>query len=403
MKNKIYITGIGVISSLGNSAGDFFSSIKNQKENISDNLNPYFKREAKISQGTFVKNFDPEIFIDPMKSRRMDGFIQFGFSSVTQAMKDAGIENDLIIKKDAAFIFNTTYGPFNTSYEYLETLFTKGPGKVLSSQFSNSVVNALNGHVAMHYGTKGNNTMLVSTSPIEYAFSLLGSGQVDMAIVTGTEQLSDSIADVFEIFVSKNEKKFNKISAFDKNYSTGIFGDGSVTLVLETEKSALARNSRKYCEIGDPATRYDRQLNYNLCELSNDGELLQSAMKESLTYFNFTEHDIDLICSATNSFAGMNYSEAAAIKNLFKQKSVPITSSKSYLGETLGASELFNVLWAIFVIKEQTIPCINNLSDPIDNSLDLVKGRHRNCPINNILLNSFYFGGAVSSVVCRKP
>lgn len=413
-KRRVVITGLGAVSPFGVGVDKLWNSLVEGKSGISTSESiDISKHVVKISGE--VKDFDPEQYLDPKESKRMDRFIQFAMVAADEAIADAKLEevHDVDPYRIGVMV-SSAAGGFRTFEENHKRILEKGPNKCSPFTIPMMIVNMPSGRISIKYGYKGVNKVVVSacatgTHTIGDAFRTIQYGDADIVIAGGTEA---TICDVgIGAFASartlshRNDEPEKASRPFDKDRDGFVMSEGAGVLVLEEYEHAKKRGAKIYAEVVGYGMSGDA---YHITAPSGDGAY--RAMKMAADHAR--EHGVELSdigyinAHGTSTPAG-DVGEAMAVKRLFGDegiKKVSMSSTKSAIGHLLGAAGAVEAVYTIMAIQTQTCPPTLNLDNPEEElaDFDLVPLKPKQREIKAAMSNSFGFGGTNSSVIFKK-
>jgi len=408
--HRVVVTGLGAVSPLGNSVADTWGAMKDGKSGIGPiTLFDAAKFDSKIASE--VKGFDPEAWMDRKESRRMDRFAQFAVSAAVQAVADAKLDMDKTDRERVGVIVGSGIGGFTTMAEQHETLITRGPGRVSPFIIPMLIINMASGLVSIRFGAKGPNSSVVTACAsgnhaIGDAFKIVQRGDADVMLAGGAEAAITAFA--FAGFCNmgalstRNADGPKASSPFDKKRDGFVMGEGSVILILESETHARTRGARILAEIAGYGMSGDA---HHMTAPDPDGSGAILAMKRAIDDAGLKPADIDYVNAHGTSTQLNDKAETAGIKRVFGDhaRKAAISSTKSMTGHMLGAAGAIEAMASVMAITEGFVPPTINYEDPDpDCDLDYTPNKGRKMEINNVMSNSFGFGGHNAVLVFRK-
>lgn len=408
---RVVITGMGAITPIGNAIHDFWSSVK-QGISGANLISRFDTTHFKTKFACEVKNFNPLDFLDKKESRKMDLFCQYGIASTEEALKDAGINFDMINKDKVGVIWSSGIGGFVTFQEevlaYAKTKVPKFNPFFITKMISDIVP----GYISIKFGLRGINFGTVSacassTNAIIDAFNYLRLGKANIIIAGGSEApIIDAGIGGFNAMkaLSENNEEFSKASRpFDKTRDGFVLGEGSGTLILEELEHAKSRGARIYAEMIGGGLAADA---YHITATHPEGIGAYLAMKDALEDAHISPSEVDYInCHATSTPLG-DPSELAAIDRLFNGQKLQISATKSMTGHLLGAAGAVEAIIAIKSIEENIIPPTINTNDlseiNLSPGIEIITGKYKPNNVNVAMSNTFGFGGHNAIAVFRR-
>ena len=413
-KRRVVITGLGAVSPFGVGVDKLWNSLVEGKSGISTSESiDISKHVVKISGE--VKDFDPEQYLDPKESKRMDRFIQFAMVAADEAIADAKLEevHDVDPYRIGVMV-SSAAGGFRTFEENHKRILEKGPNKCSPFTIPMMIVNMPSGRISIKYGYKGVNKVVVSacatgTHTIGDAFRTIQYGDADIVIAGGTEA---TICDVgIGAFASartlshRNDEPEKASRPFDKDRDGFVMSEGAGVLVLEEYEHAKKRGAKIYAEIvgyGQTADAYD------VVAPCPDGKGAPKSMEFALQDAGLKTGDIQYIHAHGTSTGLGDVAESNAIAKLFGDKqqnpNLRVSSTKSMHGHVLGATGAIEAIACIKTINENIVPPTINLDNQDENVGDLnyVPHKAHKAEVHAALSNSFGFGGQNASIVIKE-
>ncbi|MFL2665376.1 MAG: beta-ketoacyl-ACP synthase II [Dehalococcoidia bacterium] len=407
---KIVITGLGVISCLGDNVDEFWSMLKNGKSGI-DEISLVSPDGFPCKVSGEVKNFDPTKFIDKKESRRMGRFSQFAVAAAKNALDDANLDISKENSDRVGVLIGSGSGGLPETDQQAEVKVKRGPARMSPFYIPMMLVNMASANISRTFGITGyTNTCITacaaSTQAIGEATEIIKRGDADVVITGGTE------AGICEIGMGG----FSTMQAlstwggdpklasrpFDINRDGFVPAEGSGIIILESLKHAKKRNAKIYGEIAGWGVSSDA---YHLVQPHPDGLGAAKAIESALRSSNINPENVDYINAHGTSTPINDKAETNAIKKVFKDTAykIPISSTKSMIGHSLGASGSLEAIACIKSIEEKIIhPTINLYDQDPACDLNYVPNKAIEKEINTVLSNSFGFGGQNACIVLKK-
>lgn len=399
MKKRVVVTGLGVISSIGIGKAAFWDNLLQGKSGISE-VASYDTSKHVTHKGGEIKNFNPEDYISKKRIRLIGRASQLAMSATKLALEDARLLNNSISDYKTSVCLGTTMGEIQSVEKADHAWIKSGQKDVENLALYQSLLNNIPSAVAMEFKLKGRNRIFTTACAagnyaIGYGYDLLQFNESDIIVAGGADSFS------WIAFTG-----FNKVSAtapekcqpFDKNRKGIIPGEGAGVVILETLEQAQRRKAHIYAEI----------LGYGLsCDAHHmtnpQAEGLASCMKNALKDAGLTPNDVDYISAHGTGTILNDRAECAAIKQIFGNKKIPISSIKSMLGHTMGAASAIEAITCCIVVQNDIIPPTINyeMPDP-ECDIDCVPNVSRKQTVNIALNNGFAFGGNNACLVIKK-
>lgn len=410
MQKRVVVTGLGIISPVGTGLEQFWTSLTGGVSGI--------RRITRFDATNFstqiageVTDFDPMQYMDRKEARRMDRFTQFAVAAAGMAIKDSGLDLDVIDKDRAGVILGSGIGGIETLEAQARVLAEKGPGRVSPVFVPMIISNMGAAQVAISYHLHGPNITSVSacassSNAIGDAFKMLQWGHADVMITGGTEAPITPLAIAgfctMKAMSSHNEEPEKASRPFDARRDGFVAGEGSAILVLETLEHALKRGARIYAEVVGYGSTCDA---YHMTAPDPEGRGAINSMKAALQDANVSPEAVDYINAHATSTPLGDQAETLAIKTVFGDHAakVAISSTKSMTGHLLGAAGGLEAMACILSIQRGIIPPTINYEEPDPNcDLDFVPNVARKAEVRFAISNSFGFGGHNATLAFKE-
>lgn len=412
-KKRVVVTGLGAVSPFGLGVDKFWNSMVEGKSGIAITTTiDLEKHPVKISGE--VKGFNPDDYMDPKESKKMDRFSQFALVAADEAIKDAKLENTDTDPYRIGVIVSSAAGGFKTFEKNHVVVLERGPSKCSPFTIPMMIVDMPSGKISMKYGFKGVNKAVVSacatgSHSIGDAFRSIQYGDADIMLAGGCEA---TICDVgIGAFTSartlsrRNDEPEKASRPYDKDRDGFVMSEGAGVLVLEEYEHAKARGAKIYAEIvgyGQTADAYD------MVAPDPEGKGATMAMKLALKDANLEPKDIKYINSHGTSTGLGDAAESHAIARVFgdldTNKNLLVSSTKSMHGHMLGGTGAVESIACVKAITDGIVPPTINLDNQDENvaNLDYVPHKARKTEVSAALTNSFGFGGHNASLIFKK-
>jgi 3-oxoacyl-[acyl-carrier-protein] synthase II len=404
------VTGIGAITPLGNSVDDFWGNAIAGKSGVSQ-ITALDASEFSARIAGEVKDFDPDTWIDRKDSRRLSRFLQFTVAATDMAIADSGLRLDTVDRERAGVLIGSGIGGLNVLGEQHRRQIDGGPGRVSPFLVPYMIPDMASGYVSIRHGLKGPNSCVVTAcstgaNAIGDASHVIRRGEADVMIAGGAEAPITEIGlagfCAARALSTRNDEPERASRPFDLNRDGFVMGEGAGILVLESLDSALARGARIYAEIISYAMSADA-FHITLPEPEGDGA--RRSMTLALKYAGLSPEQIGYINAHGTSTPPGDRIETAAIKKAFgtNAKTVPVSSTKSMIGHTLGAAGAIESIVCIKALETGILPPTINYETPDpDCDLDYIPNQARKTNIDFAMKNSFGFGGHNVTLIFGK-
>lgn len=406
---RVVITGMGVVSPLGNDADTFWNGLIKRKSGITliDTFDP---SEYKTKIAGLVRDFDPDARFGRKEARRMDRFCQFALAAAEEAMEDSGLMPGQADPERMGVYVGSGIGGIQTLLQQYNMLQERGPGRVSPTLVPMMISNMAAAMISIRYGALGPalspvTACSIGNTAIGEAFRLIRSGGADVMLAGGAEAAITgiSLASFGNAIAlsTRNEDPAGASRPFDAGRDGFVMAEGAGILVLESLSHALRRNARIYREVIGYGASSDA---YHMVATLTEGTGAYQAMKSALREADISPEDVDVISAHATSTEIGDRSETAAIKKLFGEQAsrIPVTANKSMTGHMLGAAGGVEAIALARSLKEGIIPPTINQeqADPAC-ELDYVANEARKAKLKIGISNSFGFGGHNAVIVLK--
>lgn len=407
---RVVITGMGVVSPIGNDIQTFWNNLINGKSGIST-IDTFDVSNHKAKIAGIVQDFDAVEILETKEVRRLDRFSQFALAATEQAWTDSKLDLDSIDAEKLGVYVGSGIGGIETLIENIDLLRQKGPRRVSPTLVPTMISNAAAAQISIKWNAMGPSMSPVSAcaignTAIGEAFRLIRSGEADVMFAGGTEaaitDLSIASFGNATALSIRNDEPTKASRPFDENRDGFVMSEGAGILILESLSHALHRDAKIYAEVIGYGASSDA---HHMVATHPEGKGAYLAMKSALKSANISPEEIDVISAHATSTKVGDISETMAIKQLFGKRAyqIPVTANKSMIGHMLGAAGGVEAIALAMSLNEDVIPPTINLENPDPLcDLDYVPFVARKMKIRNGLSNSFGFGGHNSAIVLKK-
>ncbi|MDD5565687.1 MAG: beta-ketoacyl-[acyl-carrier-protein] synthase family protein [Candidatus Omnitrophica bacterium] len=397
---RVVVTGIGIISSIGIGREAFWRAAVSGTSGISK-VSSFNTSEFKHHYGGEIKNFDPIEFIDKRRLRFLSRTSQFAIAASRLAIEDAKLNLKQLPNYKTGVIMGTTMGE-STLEEAVKIWVNEGIRKVSKVLILQSILTELSSNIGINFRCFGPNLLIPTACAagnyaIGYGFDLIKNGELDMVFAGGADAFSKLAFSGFQRLYAMAPEK---CQPFDKNRKGIIVGEGSGVLLLENLGKAFKRKANIYAEIVGYGLSCDA---YHITAPKAEGII--KAMKKAVKNADINIEEVDYICAHGTGTVQNDKTESLAIKTLFNEryKKIPVSSLKSMLGHTMGASSAIEAAACCLAAKYDLIPPTINFETPDpDCDIDCVPNIARKKVVNTVLNNGFAFGGNNCCLVLKK-
>jgi 3-oxoacyl-[acyl-carrier-protein] synthase II len=410
MSRRVVVTGLGVVSPVGNDVPAFWNSLCTGASGI-DRITLFDTADFPTKIAGEVKNIDFGKFVDPKEARRTDRTILMAVVAAHEAVKDAAFEGSSVNLDRCGVILGSGIGGITTLEAECFKLFERGPGRVSPFLVPMMIPDMPAGRISMQYGLRGPNFAAVSACAsaahsIGEAFLHIKAGMADLMLTGGCEAAIGKVA--FAGFCSmkalstRNDTPQKASSPFDKKRDGFVMGEGAGVIVLESLDHALARGAKIYGEMLGYGASGDA---HHLSAPAPEGAGAQIAMRMALSTAGLKPEQIDYINAHGTSTDYNDKYESMAIRKVFGDaaNNVHVSSTKSMTGHLLGAAGAVEFVASTLAIRDGIIPPTINYEDP-DPECDLnyTPNTAVKKELRYVMSNSFGFGGHNGCLVIGK-
>ena len=406
-RRRVVITGLGIISPVGNSIAEAWASILAGKSGIT-RISHFDPSRLSCQIAGEVKGFDLAGYLERKEARHMDTFIHYGMVAGIQAMRDCGIQ----VTPDNAERIGVNIGSGIGGLQMIERtqkeLLAAGPRKISPFFIPSTIINMISGNLSIKYGLKGPNLAMVTacttaTHCIGESGRLIEYGDCDVMVAGGAEAVITELAmggfAQARALSTRNDDPTGASRPWDKDRDGFVLGEGAGVLVLEEYEHASARGAKIYAELAGYGMSGDA---FHMTAPREDGEGAARCMNSALRNARLNADEVDYINAHGTSTPLGDLAETNAVKRSLgaHAKKVAVSSTKSMTGHLLGAAGGVEAVFSALAVYHQVAPPTTNIfnQDP-QCDLDYVPNTARQMKINVALSNSFGFGGTNGTLV----
>jgi len=410
---RVVVTGIGVLSPIGNNKSTYLEGLQNGKSgaNTITRFNPdLFKTRFACE----LKDFNAEDFLDKKETRKIDPFAQYALVVAEQAIVDSGLDLEKINKLRSGVIWGSGIGGFHTlETDLSEAALHQGTPRYSPFLIPKLISDIAPGHISIKYGFMGVNYGTVSacassSHAISNAFDYIRLGKADVMITGGSEAaVTKAGIGGFSSMKALSERNDDILTAsrpYDKDRDGFVLGEGAGAIILEEFEHAKNRGATIYAEICGTGLTADA---YHITAPHPEGLGAMQAMKLALEEAQMDITDIDYINTHGTSTPLGDVAEVKAIRKVFGDHAykLNISSTKSMTGYLLGAAGVIEVIAGIMAMNHRFVPpTINHFTDDpeLDPKLNFTFNSAQQREVRAFLSNTFGFGGHNSSVIFKQ-
>jgi len=406
-RRRVVITGLGIISPVGNTVADAWAGILAGNSGIA-RISRFDPSRLACQIAGEVKGFDLAQYLERKEARHMDTFIHYGMAAGIQAMRDCGIQ----VTPDNAERIGVNIGSGIGGLQMIEQtqreLLASGPRKISPFFIPSVIINMISGNLSIKYGLKGPNLAMVTacttaTHCIGESGRLIEYGDCDVMVAGGAEAVITELAmggfAQARALSTRNHDPATASRPWDRDRDGFVLGEGAGVLVLEEYEHAKARDAKIYAELAGYGMSGDA---FHMTAPREDGEGAARCMDSALRNARLNADQVDYINAHGTSTPLGDIAETTAVKRSLgaHAKKTAVSSTKSMTGHLLGAAGGVEAVFSALAVYHQVAPPTTNIfnRDP-QCDLDYVPNTARQMKINVALSNSFGFGGTNGTLV----
>lgn len=409
-KRRVVITGMGIVSPVGNTVAEAWESILAGRGGVRP-IDAFDVSNFPVRFGGTILGFDPTQYITAKDTKKMDPFVHYGIAAGCQAIADAGLEVTEANAERIGVAIGSGIGGLYTIEKQHSALEDGGPRKISPFFVPASIINMISGNLSIMYGLKGPNIAIVTacttgTHNIGEAARIIAYGDADVMVAGGAEMATTPLGlggfAAARALSTRNDDPATASRPWDKDRDGFVLGDGAGVLVLEEYEHARARGAKIYAEVVGYGMSGDA---HHMTQPSEGGEGAKRCMLNALRDAGMNTDQVQYINAHGTSTPAGDKAETMAVKSALGNyaKSVAMSSTKSMTGHLLGAAGGIEAVFTALAIRDQVAPPTINFTTPDPEcDLDYVPNTAREMKIDVALSNSFGFGGTNGSIVLRR-
>ncbi len=408
MSKRVVVTGMGVVSPIGNDVKSFWDGLVSGKNGI-DKITRFDASEFKATLAAEVKDFDASEYMEKSEARKLDRFSQFALAAAAQAVSESGITDSVKPERFGVY-FGSGIGGFDTMVAEHSNLITKGPKRVSPMMIPKMISNIAAGNIAIKYGAKGpcisiSTACATGSSCIGEAYRAIAGGYADAIIAGGSEASINPLGVAGFIncmALCESSDKDRASIPFDKERRGFVMGEGAGALVLEEYEHAAARGAKIYAEVCGYGSTCDA---YHVTAPAPGGQGGADAIAAALeTSGEYSSEKVYINAHGTSTPLN-DKTETAAIKKVFGEDAykVHVSSTKSMTGHMLGAAGAAEAIAAILAVNNGVVPPTIGYKVPDEEcDLDYTPNNAVEADIKLALSVSLGFGGHNACVAFKE-
>lgn len=410
-KRRVVVTGLGIISPVGNTVEQSWQAIQSGQSGIS-NIEHFDTEKFSTKFAGLVKDFNVEEYMPKKEARKMDLFIQYGVAASEQALQDSGLEITDENAERIGVAIGSGIGGLGIIEQNKDNFNKSGPRKISPFFVPATIINMISGHVSINKGLKGPNIAVTTacttgTHSIGLGARMIQHGDADVMFVGGAEKASTEMGmggfGAARALSTRNDSPETASRPWDESRDGFVLGDGAGVLIIEEYEHAKARGAKIYAEMVGFGMSGDA---YHMTSPPESGAGAALSMKNAIRDAGITAADIQYINAHGTSTPAGDIAETQAVKSIWgdEANSVMMSSTKSMTGHLLGAAGAIEAIFSVLALKDQVAPPTINLKNPSEGcDLDYVTdGKARPANIEYALSNSFGFGGTNGTLIFKR-
>ena len=410
MLKRVVVTGIGALTPIGLDVPTFWKGLSESISGAAP-ITRFDSSKFKTHFACELKNFNPENYINRRELRKLDDFSVYALISTEEAIKDSKLDLETLNLQRCGVIWGSGIGGLNTMSSEIESYVLNDKNPRFSPFFIPKMISDIAaGLLSIKYGFRGPNFSTVSacassTNSIIEAYHYIKLGKSDVMISGGSEASVNEAAlggfNALRALSTRNNDPSGASRPFDAGRDGFVLGEGSGTIILEEYEHAKKRGAKIYCELKGTGTSGDA---YHLTAPEPSGAGAKQAMQNAIKESELNLSDINYINVHGTSTPLGDPIEVYAIKEIFQDHvySLNISSTKSMTGHLLGAAGAIEAIASILSINKSSIPPTINLEkldDKLDSKINYTPNKIEEKQVNNVISNTFGFGGHNASVL----
>lgn len=410
MNRRVVVTGMGAVTPFGVTVDRYWDGLIEGRSGIT-RVTLFDPSDFEVTIGGEIPGFDPEQLLDRRIIKRLDRYAQLALVATDEAVKQSGLNVSSEDPDRMAVVFGSGIGGMNELEQQFARLHTKGPGKVSAFTIPKLMVNAASGNISITYGAKGNSIAISSacassSNAMGEAIRQIRWNEADVIFSGGSEAaltpLSLAAFASMKALSTRNSEPARASRPFDRDRDGFVLAEGAGALIFEELEHARRRGAPILAEVIGFASTSDAD---HITQPSENGEGAAKAMSKALKDAHISPQDVDYINAHGTSTPLGDIAETKAIKNVFGNhaRKLVVSSTKSAVGHSLGASGSIELIACINAIRNAVIPPTINLENADEGcDLDYCPNTARDAKVRVAMSNSFGFGGHNACLIVRR-
>ncbi|WP_213778828.1 beta-ketoacyl-ACP synthase II [Caballeronia sp. dw_276] len=409
-RRRVVVTGLGLISPVGNTVADGWANLVAGKSGIGE-ITKFDTTNFSTRFAGEVKGFNVEDYMPAKEARHMDTFIHYGIAAGVQAMQDSGLEITDENSERVGVVVGSGIGGLPMIEATQTELLNRGPRRVSPFFVPASIINMISGHLSIRFGLKGPNLAIVTACTtglhcIGEGSRLIEYGDADVMICGGAEATVSPLGiggfAAARALSQRNDDPATASRPWDKDRDGFVLGEGAGVMVLEEYEHAKARGAKIYAEVSGYGMSGDA---YHMTAPPEDGDGARRSMRNALKNAQINPDEVHYLNAHGTSTPLGDLAETIGIKNMFGDhaKKIVVNSTKSMTGHLLGGAGGLESVFTVLALHHQVSPpTINIFNQDPECDLDYCANEAREMKIDVALKNSFGFGGTNGTLVFKR-
>ena len=410
MKRRVVVTGLGLVTPVGNSVEATWSALMAGRSGV-DMIRKFDTEKFPVRFAAEVKDFDPLDYVEKKEARKMGAFIHYAIAASDEAMRDSGLQVTDENSEQVGTYISSGIGDFWAIEREHSKLLNDGPGRVSPFFIPSAIVNLAAGQVSIRIGAKGPNSATATACSagahaIGDSFKIIQRGDADAMICGGAESaitpMSVAGFAAMRALSTRNDDPLRASRPFERDRDGFVIGEGAGLMVLEELESARRRGARIYAELVGYGMTADA---FHITMPDETGSGAIRVMQKALKDGDARPEQVDYINAHGTSTPYNDKFETLAIKKTFGEHAykLAVSSTKSMTGHLLGAAGGIEGVFSVLAIHRRTLPpTINYVNPDPDCDLDYVPNEPREREVGYALSNSFGFGGTNAALLFKR-
>ena len=409
-ERRVVVTGMGAVAPFGVSVDRLWDGLIEGRSGLSP-ISLFDTTGFDVRIGGEIPDFEPTRHLDRKAAKRLDRYVQLAMIAANEAFEMSGLDLERENRDRMAVIFGSGIGGLNELEQQLHRLRDKGPGKVSAFTIPKLMVNAASGNISIAYGATGPSIAVSSacasaTNAMGEACKAIRNNETDLVFTGGSEAALTPLA--LAAFASmralstRNDDPTGSSRPFDRDRDGFVLAEGAGALIFEELEHAKRRDAPIQAEVIGFGSTSDAG---HLTQPAEDGEGAAEAMRMALEDARVALDEVDYINAHATATPLGDIAETIAIKKVFgaAAKKLVVSSTKSAMGHSLGASGGVELIATIRALQQSIIPPTINLNEPGEGcDLDYCPNTARDRRVRVALDNSFGFGGHNACIIVRR-